>query len=94
MSIIISPKNCPNQEKKDADLVLDGETDLQKLAAEAAKPDRLVTILAGTLNGNGGFNTDGSRHIRPGPGVTIHGADPSGFTGTETISSPRSLPGQ
>jgi Glu-tRNA(Gln) amidotransferase subunit E-like FAD-binding protein len=71
MAIFISPKNCQNQEKKDADLVLNGETDFQKLAAEAAKRDRLVTILAGTLNGNGGFNPDGSRYLRPGPGVTI-----------------------
>lgn len=76
MTVVISPHNCLVPEKKDADIVLDGETDFAKLAAEAGKPNRCIKILAGTLNGNGGFNPDGSRYLRPAPGVTILGAGP------------------
>jgi hypothetical protein len=87
MTVVISPKFCPSPERDDADLVLDGETDFAKIAAEAGKPDRCIKILAGTLNGNGGFNTDGSRYLRPGPGVTIQGAGP-GQTIIEAAGSP------
>ena len=78
MTFVISPKNCPFPEKTGLDLVLDGETDIPKLAAECAKPDRTITILAGTINGNGGSIPDGSRYLRPGPGVTI--IEPTGFS--------------
>jgi len=87
MTTIISPENCPVPEKNNADIVLDGETDLAKIAAEAGKPDRCIKILAGTLNGNGGFAPDGSRYIRPGPGTTIRGAGP-GLTIIEAAGSP------
>jgi hypothetical protein len=87
MTFVISPKNCPTQDKRSADLVLDGETDIPKLAAECAKPDRTISILTGTINGNGGVIPDGSRYLRPGPGVTIRGAGP-GQTIIEAAGAP------